>query len=205
MRKALNENPMVQVAVIGLLIVVVGLVFMMNMGGGGGDDSASTAADSTPAAPITPTGATGAPAPTASSSSAAGGTAAVPAATTVPMGPEPPAAVRRAYEAGDTIVLLIIRPGGIEDRFVKSRVAALKGEDGVSVFIVPAAEIAKYSQLTQGLQVGRVPAMVVVSPKRLSAEKPYAQVHYGYLSRESVIQAVHDAEYEGQPGSYGPE
>lgn len=199
MRKALNENPLVQVAVIGVLIVVVGLIFMMNMsgggggGGGGGDTAATESGSSTTPAPDT-------------GSVPTGGAAVTPVSTpATPLGPEPPAPVQRAYESGDTVVLLVIRPGGIEDRFVKRYVESLRGEPGVSIFIVPAAEIARYSHLTQGLQVSRVPAMIVVSPKHLGGEQPVAQVSYGYRSPASIRQAVSDAEYAGQPASYGPE
>ena len=196
MRKALNENPAVQIAVVGVLIAIVGLVFFMNMGGGGGGDEAASTDTSTPA--------TGAP-DAAATAAPTGGTPAPVSSPTTPLGPEPPADVRQAYERGDTIVLLIIRPGGIEDRFVKGYVEALRGEPGLSIFIVPAARIARYSHLTQGLQVSRVPAMVVVSPKRLGGEQPVAQISYGYRSPASIRQLVRDATYEGQPASYGPE
>lgn len=204
MRKALNENPVVQLAVVAVLIVIVGFVFMMNTGGGGGGDAASdpTAATTTPTPTDTAgTGSTGAVAPGPSAAATAMPTAVV----SQPLGPEPPPAVRRAFDRGDTIVLLVVRPGGIEDRKVRRSVESLRGEPGVSVFIVPAAQIADYSHLTQGLQVSRVPALIAVSPKRLSGEMPVAQVYYGFLSPESVRQAVRDAEYEGQPASYGPE
>lgn len=197
MRKALNENPVVQIGVVAVLIVIVGLVFMMNMGGGGGggDEAPPAASTATPATSATTPG-----------SSTAGATQATPvSAPSVPLGPEPPKAVRQAFDRGDTIVLLFVRKGGIEDGLVRRSVETLRGEPGVSVFVAPAGQIADHSHLTQGLQVSRVPAMVVVSPKRLSGEPPLAQVHYGYLSKPSIQQAVRDAEYEGQPASYGPE
>lgn len=200
MRKALNENPLVQVAVVGLLIVVVGLVFMMNMGGGGGGDAPEPSASSTPS-----TATTGSASPTTATTPSAATTAAPTPVASRPLGPEPPADVRRAYDRGDTVVLLVVNPRGIEDREVRRSLESLRGEPGVSVFVVPSAQIADYSHLTQGLQVSRVPALVVVRPKRLSGETPVAQVHYGFRSDASIKQAVEDAEYEGQPASYGPE
>lgn len=202
MRKALNENPVVQIGVVGVLIVIVGFVFMMNMGGGGGGEESAPPATSstTPTSGVTP--------PTAGSQTPGVTSGGAPMPTPVanePLGPPPPPDVRRAYERGDTIVMLVIRPNGIEDRRVRRSVEELRGEPGVSVFIVPAGQIADYSHLTQGLQVSRVPALIVVSPKRLAGESPVAQLHYGYRSPESVRQAVRDAEYEGQPASYGPE
>lgn len=200
MRKALNENPVVQVAVVGVLIVVVGFVFMMNMGGGGGggDEGAAPTAAST-----TPTTTTGG-STTAESATSTAGAMVTPIADR-PLGPEPPAPVRRAYDRGDTVVLLIVRDGGIEDDRVKRSVEALGREPGVSVFIVPAAQIGNYSHLTQGMQVSRVPALVIVSPKQIGGDAPVAQLHYGFRSKESIQQAVRDATYEGQPASYGPD
>ena len=199
MRKALNENPMVQIAVVGVLIAVVGFIFMMNMGGGGGGgDSAPPPTASTP----TPSGA----GPT-SSAPPSGATATVPVASTVPLGPEPPAAVKRAYRRGDVIALLVVEEGAIEDRFVERAVRTLRGENGVSVFIVPVEKVARYAHLTQGVAVSRAPALVVVRPRQLSeAEgRPTAQVHYGFRGIDTVKQAIRDATYEGQPASYSPD
>lgn len=201
MRKALNENPVVQVAVIGVLIVIVGFVFMMNMSGGGGGGGDESAADSSSAPVAQPASA---PSSVTTDVPATGGGAVVPVAAEQPLGPEPPAEVREAFDRGDTIVLFVYRPGGIEDARVRRSVESLRGTPGVSVFIVPASDIGLYSHLTRSLQVSRVPALIVVSPKRLSGERPVAQVHYGYLGPESVRQAVIDAEYEGPPASYGP-
>ena len=45
-------------------------------------------------------------------------------------------------------------------------------EPGVAVFVAQAGEVARYSRITQGVGVNRVPALVVVRPKRLSGGDP---------------------------------
>jgi hypothetical protein len=46
--------------------------------------------------------------------------------------------------------------------------------------------------------VNRVPALVVVRPRRLSGSVPEAQVSYGFRNSQSVVQAVQDALYSGK-------
>lgn len=201
MRKKLNENRTVQMAVLGVLAVAVALIFMMNMGGGGGDsDSADTGAPP-PTAP--PTGAEGSTADTGTGAPPVAGSE-VPAATEAPLGPPLPKTVARSYRDGDTIALLVITKGGIEDRFVKSSLAALRTEGRVRTLVVDAAHVARYARLTQGVGVSRTPALVVVRPRWATVGAPVARVHYGYMGQESVRRAVRDAAFEGEPGSYTP-
>jgi len=203
MRKALNENPVVQIGVVGVLIAVVGLIFMMNMGGGGGGAESASTSDPTGA----PVGSTSASSPTGEPQSAESAAAPVPTASMVPLGSEPPPPVMAAYDRGDVVVLLVISEDGIEDAFVRRSVEALRGEPDATIFVVTADRIARFSRLTQGVSLSRVPALVVVHPKRLSEgedQGPTAQVHYGYRGPQNVVQLVRDASYEGQPASYGP-
>ena len=74
----------------------------------------------------------------------------------------------------------------------------------VATFVVPASRIARYAAIAQGADVNRVPALVVVSPKRVDAAIPKASVSYGYQSPESVEQAVIDAGYKGRTLPYHP-
>jgi hypothetical protein len=212
MRKALNENPKVQIGLLGGLALIVGLIMLMRMGG-------SEAATPEPAAPVTgdsvSTGttapsATGTPTATGSPSGVApSGTAATGAAPTVAPtpttvspealvpGPGLPRPVIKAWRNGDAIVLLIARGGATDDRLVRSSVRALS-EPGVSVFVARAGKVARYSRITQGVGVNRVPALVVVRPKRLSGGTPRATVSYGFRDSQSVVQAVRDALYSGK-------
>ena len=108
------------------------------------------------------------------------------------------AAAKQAFgTSGDAIVLLIDRGGGTDDRLVRSSVEALSGHSGVSVFVARAKDVARYSRITQGVGVDRVPALVVVRPRKESGAVPEAQVSYGFRNSQSVVQAVHDALYNG--------
>jgi hypothetical protein len=209
MRQAINSNPVVQIAVIGVLVVVVGLFMMMNMKKG---SSGSTAA--TPAAPGTSAGGTAAPAPAPvagtagtavpSSPSPSVGSGTVTPDALIP-GPGLPKNVVATWKRGDAIALLIVRGSGIDDRMVRSSVASLSGDAGVAVFIAHAKDVARYSRITQGVGVDRVPALVVIHPRKQSGAVPQAEVSYGFRSSQSVVQAVHDALYTGRDDlTYSP-
>jgi hypothetical protein len=200
MRDKLNENPLAQIAVIGVLLVL-GILLLTTMGGGG--ESASepeTAAE-------TPSTATSAPAGTATSAPAitpAGETPATGSVATPPVAPPPPKAVTTAFDSGQTVVLLIVREGGIDDRMVRADASALSAVSNVALFVVPARKIARYAAITEGVGVNRVPALVVLRPKPLSHGAPSASVNYGYQGAQSVVQAVVDARYRGHTLSYHP-
>jgi hypothetical protein len=208
MREALNNNPMVQIAVIGVLVLVVGLFFMMNMkkGSGSSDSSSESSAAPSSVVPGTTSPTTVSPDGTASAAPSAAGSvpaAPVPSAGTVSAdalipGPGLPAPVVRAWKSGDAIVLLVVRGGGIDDRLVRGSVQSLSGDAGVSVFVTRAKDVARYSRITQGVGVTQTPALVVVRPRRESGSVPEAQVSYGFRNSQSVVQAVDDALYSGR-------
>jgi hypothetical protein len=208
MRDALNNNPMVQIAVIGVLILVVGLFFMMNMkksdSGSSSSSSATPAASSaTPSAgttaPVTLPGSSAAPSTpsTASTVTPSVGSGTVTPEALVP-GPGLPRDVVGAWKRGDTIALLIVRGDGIDDRLVRTSVESLSSDSKVAVFVTRAKHVARYSRITQGVGVDQVPALVVVRPRSTSGATPQAQVSYGFRNSESVVQAVHDAVYSGR-------
>ena len=196
MRQAINNNPIAQVAVLGGLAVLVGLFFMMNMKGKGSSETASTASSAAPA-PST----SAPPAPASGSTSSAP----VPPPTTGTVSPDAlvpgrglPKPVVTAWKRGDTVVLLVVRQGGIDDRLVRNSVRSLSSDHGVSVFVTRANHVARYSRITQGVGVSQAPALVVVRPKRVSGSVPEAQVDYGFRDAQGVVQAVHDAVYSGK-------
>jgi hypothetical protein len=204
MRKALNDNPTVQIAVIAVLVVAVGMFMMTNLkkGSGGSTGSAGAPATSASASPGATAGTT-APVPVPGTAAPAVGSAVAPPATsgTVPPeallpGPGLPRPVVAAWKGGHAVVLLVTRRSGIDDRLVRGSVESLSGEPNVSVFVTPAEDVARYSRITQGVGVNRVPALVVVRPRHGSAV-PEAQVSYGFRNSQSVVQAVHDALYTG--------
>jgi hypothetical protein len=184
MRDQLNNNPVAQAAVVAFLLIGALFFFMSSKGGGGESESEGSA--SAPAA-IEEAPATGAlPAEAAASA------------------PPPPAAVIDAVEADQTVVLLFVREGAIDDELVVDAVERLQGLSGVSTFIVPAGEIADYAAIAQSLAVDRVPALVVIQPKSLNGGTPMATVQYGFQSPQSVVQAVIDAGYKGPTLEYHP-
>jgi hypothetical protein len=191
MRDKINENPLAQVALIGVLIVV-GFVMLTSMGGGGESAPEAEAEAPATAAPALPEGEAGAT------------VAAVPAAGPPPATSPPPKAVTVAYDSGKTVVLLVVREGGIDDQAVKDEASALSGIPDVSLFVVPSQQIARYAAITEGAGVNRVPALVVMRPKALGKGTPTASVTYGYQDAEGAVQAVTDARYKGRTLSYHP-
>lgn len=201
MREQLNSNPLVQLGVVGVLIVAVA-IFLMSSGGGEEEESAGTAATSEATVGVTGTPPPPLPAEGGSPESLTSALSAVSqAATSAPPLPRP---VLDAWKANQTLVLLFVRDGGIDDRLVKDATGSLARFPDAAVFVVPAAKISRYAAITEGVGVDRVPALVVVTPKHLKKTVPTASVHYGFQSPQSVAQAVIDAGYEGKTLDYHP-
>jgi hypothetical protein len=216
MREQLNSNPLVQLAVVGVLLVGVAL-FLMSSGGGGeedeetagateatvvvaGSDASGTASGATPGEAVD--GAVEAAAEDAAGESISSAFSATGQATTP--APPPPRPVLSAWRANKTIVLLFVRDGGIDDRLVKDATGRLAAFPDAAVFVVPAARIARYAAIAEGVGVERVPALVAVTPKHLKKTVPTASVSYGFQSPASVGQAVIDAGYKGKTLDYHP-
>jgi hypothetical protein len=115
-----------------------------------------------------------------------------------------PAPVTHAYDAGKTVVLLIVRDGGIDDKLVSASTNRLSDFHDVSLFVVPAKQISRYAAITLGVEVQRVPALVVMRPRDLSDGVPQASVIYGFQSSQSIEQAIRDASYDGPEATYHP-
>jgi hypothetical protein len=195
MREKLNENPAAQVAVVALLLVVAAVFLLGKMGGGSEEEGEEG----------------GAPTPAAASAIAtaeAGPSSQLPqlpAPGSGPGAPPPlPRAVIAAFDSDQTVALLFVRVGGIDDRLTKAAATRLGGMSGVASFTVPVDKIARYASVAQGVNLNRVPALVVIRPRRLSNGVPTASVRYGFQSPESVVQAVVDAGYRGPTLSYHP-
>lgn len=197
MRRALNENPLVQAGLIGVLALIIAVVMVMRMGGGSAESPSPDAGAAAPVPPQTATAesAGGAPAtvpgatPPASAGSASGGFEA---------GPGLPRPVVAAYEAGEIVVLLVVRENGIDDQRLRAIVERLHGRSDTALFVVRAKGIVRYSRIAQGVEVDRTPALVVLAPKGAGdGPMPVATVSYGFRGAGSVEQAVEDAAYEG--------
>lgn len=194
MREKLNENPMAQVALVGVLLVVTAVFLLGKMGGSEeegeeGESAAATAAVSAVETELE----VGSVPPT------------LPAPGSGPGAPPPPPRpVIDAFEAGDTVALVFVKNDGIDDRLVKDAVSRLEAISGVATFVVPTRHLARYVSIAQGVDLNRVPALVVIRPKGLSEGYNPASVHYGFQSSESVVQAVVDARYRGGTLAYHP-
>jgi hypothetical protein len=207
MRKALNDNPVVQIVVLVLLGIVVAFLLLTKVVHKSGSSGAPTTTTGSPTA-SSPTSGTS----TTSTTPSAGAT---PPATTAPgsavtgsgsggeaigefvAGPGLPAPVVHAYKSDKTVVLLVLRRRGIDDREVRAEVENLRARGDLALFVTNAGRIARYSRITQGVNVNRVPALVVMRPRRLSHGTPTASVSYGYRDADGVVQAVRDALYKG--------
>jgi hypothetical protein len=208
MREKLNENPRAQVALVGLLIVAVGFLLVTRMGGGD-ESSAPTTEVAATVNGVTGTGSTPGEAVEgavenleARAETATTSAAVLPAS--MPVDPLPHR-ISVAYKSGKTVVLLFVRDGGIDDRIVDRATKALDSLSGVYLHVVPAQQIAQYASVTVGIGLSRVPALVVLRPRRVSKGRMEASVDYGYQTPKTVVQAVRDARYQGPESTYHPE
>lgn len=213
MRNAINNNPIVQMAVLAVLGLLVAVMFLS--GGGGSSTTEDTAATDT-ASPETAAAATPTADPATSGTPVAPETAAVPPSAP-PAAGAPfeaskglPAELVSAYESGDVVVLLVMQKKGIEDKSLHEDVQSLEGDGGTSVFVTDVKDISKYSRIAEGVNLDRVPAIIVLHPlkggvpKGESAPLPTASVSYGYRGPESVRQTVKDVRYNGKQLAYDP-
>jgi hypothetical protein len=196
MREQLNNNPLVQMGAIAALLLAAAIFLLTSMGGGGEEEGESGSSSITTTAP----GEGAAPSPGDAPPPEAVTGAGAPALATQP----PPRPVMDAWNANQPVVLLSVHDGGIDDDLVKLASSSLSGMAGVSTFTVPASQIARYASITQGVGVDRVPALVVLGPKKLNQAVPTASVSYGFQDSESIEQAVIDAGYKGPTLEYHP-
>jgi hypothetical protein len=201
MREKLNENPLYQLAVVGVLLLVAGVFVMSSMGGGSeGEEEEATVTET--ATVTTPSGSA-----TLTTTVPTEGESAAPASpSSVPPVPPPPLPHRltSAFAANHTVVLLIVKRGGIDDAETTAGALPLAFKRDVALFVVPAHRIARYTAITQGVDVSRAPALVVVRPRKLNQGTVTASVSYGYQSPQSIVQAVVDARYRGRTLTYHP-
>lgn len=207
MREKLNENPLAQVGLVLILVVVAAVMFIGSSGGGEESEEAPAGETVATVNGVTATGSSPGEAVEGAVESLEEGAVAEASATAMPASvpaPPPPKRLTAAYEAGKTVVLLIVHKGGIDDAVAVRSALPVGFASDVSLFIVSAKEIARYAAITVGLDVNRVPALVVMKPKKLSGGTPQASVDYGVQTPQSVVQAVLDANYHGREVTYHP-
>jgi hypothetical protein len=198
MREKLNENQTAQIALIAVLALVAGYLVLSSMGGSGSSEAASTPASTEVGTTVTTTTepVTGSveAAPTAATSG-----------VTAPAGRPLPKAVDDAYKQGETIALLIYRPGGIDDHKVAEASSVLTAMPNVAYFSAPVDKVARYSAITGPLGLSGAPALIVVRPRHLNeGGAAPATVTYGFQSAQDIKQAVIDAGYHGPELTYAP-
>jgi hypothetical protein len=206
-RKALNDNPLIAIAVVAVLGLGVALMLMNAMKR---PSATSTATTSTTAAvpatgvPATATPATtGVPSTADPSTAAPAGTLATGAPAAAPVGsfeagPGLPSAVVDAYDSGKVVAIVVLKRNGIDDHAVRQATAPLRSNPNVALFTTLASKVARYARVTEGVDLNRVPAIVVLRAKPLTkGSTPQASVAYGFKSLQSATQAVRDATYKG--------
>lgn len=216
MRRALNENPMVQMAVLGMIGVAFAiLLFTTVLKGkdtgaavppaGVADAAGAPVATDTASADVVPSVDSTLP-----TDPAAAGT------DVAPTSPEAgsadgllptkglPKDLLVAYAKGQAIALLVVDPKAQGSAKIEDYTRRLGESSNAQVFVVAVKNIADYSRITTGVAVSQAPALVVIRPRKLTANVPTATVSYGFRSPRSVAQALEDALYKGEPVSAYP-
>lgn len=208
MREKLNENPIAQVALVGVLVVVVGFLLLGKSGGGEEEEGSSAGPTVATVNGATASGASpGEAVENAVETLEEGGGATAGSGelpTSVPA-PPPPHRVTAAYEAGKTVVLLVVHDGKIDRALARSARNSVTDFADTALFVVPVKQVARYAAITVGIDLNRVPALIVMKPENLSDGIPQASVDYGFQTPQSVAQAVRDAAYKGPEVTYHPE
>lgn len=210
MREKLNDNPLLQVAVLGVLALIVGFLLITRMGGSSSDtttpaattpaptDTTATATTATTPAATTPATATAPVTPGVTPAAPAAPATPVPAAGDFKAGPGLPKGVVNAYEKGQVVALLIVDDKGVDDQKLKAIVTSLNKRPDTTLFVVKSKDIADYSRIAQGVDLQQTPALVVLRPKKLTkGPTPTATIEYGFRGPSSVMQMVEDALYKG--------
>ncbi len=208
MREKLNENPIAQVVLVVVLLGVAGFMLLGKSGGGEEEESSAGPTVATVNG-VTATGATPGEAVEGAVESLEEGAAGASAGsgelpTSVPV-PPPPAPVTAAYEAGRTVVLLVVHDGDIDRALTGDVIGYVAEVPDAALFVVPARRVARYAAITVGVNLNRVPALVVMRPRSVDGGIPQASVDYGFQTPESVVQAVRDAAYKGPETTYHPD
>jgi hypothetical protein len=215
MRDRLNKDPKAQMGLIAVLLIAGVFIFMSKSGGGeeeapsteatvavAGTGVTSTATGATPGEAVE--GAIEGAEEESAEGTATPSTAPAEAELSSLAAPKLPKPVVEAYKANKTVVVLVVHDGGIDDTFTELASATLVADPDVALFVVPASKIYRYAAITLGVEVTRVPALVVMRPRKLSKGEPQATVSYGVQTPQDIRQAVRDASYDGPGATYHP-
>jgi hypothetical protein len=187
-RDKLNESKAAQV---GLVAVLAVLAAVLLLGGKSGGSSSGGEAELT----VEPSETLAVAAPT--------GMGELPGS--LPDAQPLPRRFSAAYDGGETVALLVVHDGGIDDAYTALALKEVATIERVAVIVVPAEQISRYAAVTVGLDINQLPALIVMRPKPLSHGVPQASVSYGYQTPQSIYQTIVDATYEGpEGGAYHP-
>jgi hypothetical protein len=188
-REKLNESKAAQVGLVAVLAIVAAILLLGKSGGSsseGGTEVAVEPGETSVVATASVTGMGELP-------------------TSVPQTKPLPHRFSAAYDADETVALLIVHDGGVDDRYTRLALKAVAPVADAAVIVVPAKQISRYAAVTVGLQVSQLPALIVMRPKSLSHGVPQASVTYGYQTPQAVYQSIVDASYRGpEGGTYHP-
>jgi hypothetical protein len=188
-REKLNESKAAQVGLVAVLAIVAAILLLGKSGGGSSGEEAEVPIEAGETSVVTTASVTG--------------MGELP--TSVPQTGPLPHRFSAAYDADQTVALLVVHDGGIDDRFTKWALHLAAPVTDATVIVVPAKQISRYASITVGLDVGQLPALIVMRPKSLSHGVPQATVAYGYQTPQSVYQTIVDASYRGpEGGTYHP-
>lgn len=188
MRDKLNESKAAQVGLVAVLAIVAAIL-LLGKGGGGSSEETEVAVEPTET--------------TAVAAATVTGMGELP--TSVPQTQPLPPRFTTAYDADETVALLVVHDGGIDDKYTKLALKAVAPITGATVIVVPSKQISRYASVTVGLDISQLPALIVMRPKSLSHGEPQAIVAYGVQTTQSVYQAIVDASYKGpEEGAYHP-
>jgi hypothetical protein len=187
-REKLNESRAAQIGLVAVLVLVVAVLFLGKSGGSGGEPEAEATVEAGSAPAL--------------ASQAGMGELPVSVPTDRPL----PHRFTAAYESGETVALLVVHDGGIDDAYAELALKEAAAVERAVVIVVPARQISRYASVTVGLDINQVPALIVMRPKPLSHGVPQAAVSYGYQTPESVFVALRDASYVGpEQRAYHPD
>jgi hypothetical protein len=189
-REKLNESRAAQIGLVAVLVIAVAVIFLKPGGGGGGETTAEVPVVSGETAVQT--------------AATTGGAGMGELPTSVPAVKGPPRPFVAAYDAGETVALLVVHDGGIDDAYTTAALKKVASIEDVATFVIPAKQISRYASVTIGLDVNQLPALIVLRPKQLSQGVPQATVSYGYQTPESIYVSVLDATYKGPEVTYHP-
>lgn len=186
MREKLNESKAAQVGLVAVLAIVVAILFLGKSGGSSSGETEVTIEPGEALAVAAPAGMGELP-------------------TSVPQTKPLPHRFSAAYDANETVALLVVHDGGIDDKYTRLALKAVAAVESVTPIVVPAKQISRYASITVGLDISQLPALIVMRPKSLSHGVPQAIVAYGYQTPQSVYQTIVDASYKGpEQGAYHP-